>query len=241
MNTESTIPYENCLSVVMPVYNEAATVERAIEAVLKQPCVKELIVVNDGSTDGTRETLQRLEELTPKLRVFHHESNRGKGAAVNTGFNHAEAPVVLVQDADLEYTPDDYRGLLEPILAGKADVVFGSRFLGGHAHRVLYFWHSVGNKFLTLLSNMVTNLNLTDIECCYKVFRREVLSKITIREPGFGIEPELTAKVARLKVRLFEVSVGYYGRTYEEGKKIGWKDGVWAFWCILKYGLLRRA
>ena len=221
----------------MPVYNEASTVEEVIRKVLAQPEVVELITVNDASSDGTSEVLHRLASELPKMRVLDHKFNQGKGAALRTGISHATAPYVIIQDADLEYDPEEYPVLLKPILSGKADVVFGSRFIGGEAHRVLYFWHSVGNNFLTLLSNMFTNLNLTDMETCYKVFRREIIQKIRIEENRFGFEPEITAKVARQKVRIYEVAVSYSGRTYAEGKKIGWKDGLSAIRCILKYGL----
>ncbi len=226
-----------CLSVIMPVYNEASTVEEVIRKVLQQPEVEELITVNDASSDGTSEVLHRLASELPKMRVFDHKVNQGKGAALRTGISHATASYVIIQDADLEYNPEEYPVLLKPILDGKADVVFGSRFIGGEAHRVLYFWHSVGNNFLTLLSNMFTNLNLTDMETCYKVFRREIIQGIRIEENRFGFEPEITAKVARLGVRIYEVAVSYSGRTYAEGKKIGWKDGLSAIRCILKYGL----
>ena len=226
-----------CLSVIMPVYNEASTVEEVIRKVLQQSEVEELITVNDASKDGTGEVLRNLAKELPKMKVFEHDVNQGKGAALRTGISHATAPYVIIQDADLEYNPEEYPVLLKPILDGKADVVFGSRFIGGEAHRVLYFWHSVGNNFLTLLSNMFTNLNLTDMETCYKVFRREIIQGIRIEENRFGFEPEITAKVARLGVRIYEVAVSYSGRTYAEGKKIGWRDGLSAIRCILKYGL----
>ena len=229
-----------CLSVIMPVYNEANTVEEVIRKVLEQAEVAELITVNDASSDCTSEVLHRLASELPKMRVFEHAMNQGKGAALRTGISHATAPYVIIQDADLEYEPEEYPVLLKPILSGKADVVFGSRFIGGEAHRVLYFWHSIGNQFLTLLSNMFTNLNLTDMETCYKVFRREIIQSITIEENRFGFEPEITAKVARKNVRIFEVAISYSGRTYAEGKKIGWKDGLSAVRCILKYSFTRK-
>ncbi|MEI6322444.1 MAG: glycosyltransferase family 2 protein [bacterium] len=224
-----------CLSVIMPVYNEASTVEKVIRKVLERPEVAELIAVNDASRDGTSEVLHRLASEIPKVRAFDHPVNMGKGAALRTGIAHATAPLVIIQDADLEYDPEEYPVLLKPILQGKADVVFGSRFIGGEAHRVLYFWHSVGNKFLTLLSNMLTNLNISDMETCYKVFRREVIQSIRIEENRFGFEPEITAKVAKMDIRIYEVAISYSGRTYAEGKKIGWRDGLSAIRCILKY------
>jgi len=229
------------LSVVVPVYNEAATIGKVARVVLNRPELAQLVVVDDASSDGTWEELQRLVAANPeRVKALRHERNRGKGGALKTGFAAATEDIVLVQDADLEYDPGDYPRLLEPVLRGAADAVFGSRFIGGSSHRVLYFWHSLGNRFLTLLSNMVTDLNLTDMECGYKVFRRDLLQKITIEESRFGFEPEIVAKVARSGARIYEVSVAYYGRTYAEGKKINWKDGVSAFRCILKYGLLRR-
>jgi len=228
-----------CLSVVVPVYNEEATVAKVIQRVLAQRPVQELIVVDDCSKDGTWQVLQGLERQDKRLRLIRHEINQGKGAALRTGFRHASAPVVIIQDADFEYSPTEYYLVLSPILTGKADVVYGSRFIGSGAHRVLYYWHSVGNRFLTTLSNMATNLNLTDMETCYKTFRREVIEKITIEENRFGFEPEITAKVSKLKLRVYEVAISYHGRTYEEGKKINWRDGVSALRCILKYNLLR--
>jgi glycosyltransferase involved in cell wall biosynthesis len=227
------------LSVVMPVYNEVDHIEKIVEAVLAVPLDKELVIVDDCSRDGTREKLESIAKR-PGVKVLHHEVNRGKGAALRTGFAAATGDLVLIQDADLEYDPQEYPRLLAPILDGRADVVFGSRFVGGDSHRVLYFWHSLGNRFLTLFSNMMTNLNLTDMETCYKVFRRELLQRITIRENRFGFEPEITAKLAKLRCRIYEVGISYAGRTYEEGKKIGWKDGVRALWCIVKYNFSKK-
>ena len=224
-----------CLGVVIPVYNEEKTLHLIVEKVLSRPEVAELVIVNDCSSDGTWQTMQGLAKTDDRIRIFTHEVNQGKGAALRTGFQHVSSDIIIIQDADLEYDPDEYPKLLMPILTGRADVVFGSRFLGAGMHRVLYFWHAVGNQFLTLMSNMFTNLNLTDMETCYKVFRREVLQQITIQENRFGFEPEITAKVAKLRVPIYEVSISYYGRTYEEGKKIGWRDGVRAIYCILKY------
>ena len=225
-----------CLSIVVPVFNEAATIASVIRTVLAQPLVKEVVIVEDGSSDGTWEALQGLPQEDERVKLYRHERNQGKGAALRTGFSKATAPIVLVQDADLEYDPNEYPVLAYPILAGKADVVFGSRFQGAGAHRVLYFWHSVGNTFLTLLSNMCTNVNLTDMETGYKAFKREIIQSIAIEENRFGFEPEITAKVAKIRgVRLYEVPISYYGRTYAEGKKIGWKDGFSAIRCILKY------
>ncbi|EHJ47823.1 glycosyl transferase family 2 [Solidesulfovibrio carbinoliphilus subsp. oakridgensis] len=226
------------LSVVIPVYNEVKTLEAVLDKVLARPETWEVILVDDASRDGSRDYLRTLEG-TDRVRVLFHEKNRGKGAALRTGFAAAVGDLVLIQDADLEYDPEDYPHLLAPILSGKADVVFGSRFLGG-PHRVLYFWHSVANRVLTLFSNMLNDINLSDMEVCYKVFRREILEKIAIESDRFGVEPELTAKVARLGARIYEVPVSYYGRTYEEGKKIGWRDGLAAFWWIARFGIFHR-
>jgi glycosyltransferase involved in cell wall biosynthesis len=223
----------------MPVYNEADTLAAIIEAVLKQPLVAELICVDDCSVDGAVAVLERCATLDSRIRILRHTVNRGKGAALRTGFAKATAPLVVVQDADLEYDPEEYPRLVGPILEGRADVVFGSRFVGSEEHRVLYFWHSVGNRLLTLLSNMFTNLNLTDMETCYKAFRREIIQAITIEEDRFGFEPEITAKVAHSNARIYEVAISYHGRTYAEGKKIRSWDGFKAMWCILKYNLFR--
>jgi glycosyltransferase involved in cell wall biosynthesis len=224
------------LSVVIPVYNERATIEELLKRVQAVALDKEIVIVDDGSTDGTRELLAGLAAADGSVRVFLQPANRGKGAALRRGFAEARGAVVLIQDADLEYDPTDYPTLLEPIERGVADVVFGSRFLGG-PHRVLLFWHSVGNWVLTTLSNMLTNLNLTDVWTCYKVFRAEVLRAITLKEDRFGFEAEVTAKVARGPWRIYEVPIAYHGRTYAEGKKITWKDGVRGVWCTLRYGL----
>jgi glycosyltransferase involved in cell wall biosynthesis len=229
-----------CVAVVVPVFNEAATIGKVIETVRAQPLVQELIVVDDGSSDGTWQALEPLAQRDPRIRLFRHQNNQGKGAALRTGFAQATAPIVVVQDADLEYDPAEYPLLVKPILAGKADVVFGSRFAGSGAHRVLFYWHSVGNRLLTAFSNMCTNLNLSDMEVGYKAFRREIVQQIRIEEDRFGFEPEITAKVSKLKAKIFEVSVSYYGRTYAEGKKADWRDGFSALRCILKYNFFRR-
>ncbi|MEO7934280.1 MAG: glycosyltransferase family 2 protein [Chthoniobacterales bacterium] len=226
-----------CLSVVMPAYNEEKTLAEVVAAVLAQTMVGELIIVDDASRDGTWGVLEKLATQDSRIKAYQHKTNAGKGAALRTGFENATQPYVLIQDADLEYDPGEYAKLLGPILRGRADVVFGSRFLGSEEHRVLYYWHSVGNQFLTTLSNMFTNLNISDMETCYKVFRREIIQRITIEENRFGFEPEITAKVAKMNVRIYEVAVSYHGRTYAEGKKIGWKDGLSAIRCILKYGI----
>ena len=228
------------VSVVMPVYNEEATLEAIVRRVKKAAPEVELVAVDDGSADASGSILSRLEAEGLVDRIFVHERNRGKGAALSTGFRGVSGDIVVIQDADLEYDPAEYPRLLEPILAGRADVVYGSRFMGGQPHRVLYYWHYVGNRWLTRLSNMVTNLNLTDMETCYKCFRREVIEQLTIEERAFGVEPEITAKVARGGWRVYEVGISYAGRTYAEGKKIGWRDGVSALRCILLYGLVRR-
>ena len=223
------------VSIVIPCFNEANTIEYLVQAVLSAPLTnREIIIVDDYSTDSTREILRtKIDGLVDK--IVYHESNQGKGAALRTGFSNVTGDVVIIQDADLEYNPQEYPELLKPILDGKADVVYGSRFQGGQAHRVIYFWHYKGNQFLTLLSNMFTNLNLTDMETCYKVFRIDIIKKIKIQENRFGFEPEITAKIAQLGCRIYEVGISYSGRTYDEGKKISWKDGLRAIWYILKY------
>jgi len=228
-----------CLSVVVPVYNEENTIAPILDVILEQRPVMEVIVVDDGSNDKTYEIVSQKAKTDSRIKLFKHDYNQGKGAALRTGFMNVSAPYVIIQDADLEYDPTEYYLLLKPALMNKADVVFGSRFLGYGAHRVLYYWHSIGNQILTMLSNMATNLNLTDMETCYKLFRKEVLDKIKIEENRFGFEPEITAKVSKLNVRIYEVPISYYGRTYDEGKKIGWKDGVYAFFCILKYNFFK--
>jgi glycosyltransferase involved in cell wall biosynthesis len=228
------------LSVIIPVYNERATLKRVIDKVFSVPVEVELICVDDGSNDGSRDILSELHAAHPQMKVLLQPANMGKGAALRRGIQEATGDYVIIQDADLEYDPADYPLLLEPLLENKADVVYGSRFLGGRPHRVLYFWHSAGNRFLTLLSNSLTNINLTDMETCYKIFRREVIQSIPIEENRFGFEPEITVKIAKRRLRIYEVGISYQGRTYEEGKKIGWKDGFRALWCLFKYSLKER-
>lgn len=235
------------LSIVIPAYNEGRTIHLILDRVkavsLRDNIAKEVIIVNDCSRDNTEEAIQAYMGNNPELNIqyYKHEVNQGKGAALHTGIQKATGDFVIIQDADLEYDPNEYNILLQPILDGFADVVYGSRFMGGNPHRILFFWHSIGNKMLTFLSNMFTNLNLTDMETCYKLFRREIIQGIQLKEKRFGFEPEVTAKVSRVpKVRIYEVGISYYGRTYEEGKKIGWKDGFRAIWCILKYNIFSK-
>lgn len=236
------IPDDLVLSVVIPVYNERATLLQLVDRVRAVPIRKQIILIDDGSQDGTRDVLRDLEanpneDALNAIRVVFHEQNRGKGAALRTGFQHATGQLVIVQDADTEYDPAEFPRLLQPLIEGKADVVYGSRFLGDYSHRVLYFWHYLGNRFLTTLSNCFSNLNLTDMETCYKVFRSEVIKEIlpTLKQNRFGFEPEITAKIARRHLRIYEHSISYSGRTYDEGKKIGWRDGFKALWCIVRY------
>jgi len=225
----------------MPVYNERATLRQVVDRVLAVPLGIELICVDDGSTDGSREILAQLQAERPQIRTLLQPMNMGKGAALHRGIQEATGDYVVIQDADLEYDPAEYPLLLEPLIEERADVVFGSRFLSSRPHRVLYFWHSVGNRILTLLSNALTNINLTDMETCYKVFRREIIQSIPLQEKRFGFEPEITVKVAKRRLRIYEVGISYWGRTYEEGKKIQWKDGVRALWCLLKYSITEPA
>lgn len=231
------------ISIIIPCYNEAETIDELLTSVInvQLPYKKEIIVVDDCSTDNGFKVIEKYGENS-EIKIYRHEVNQGKGAALRTGISHATGDIVIIQDADLEYDPNEYPNLLKPFENGVADVVYGSRFKGAQAERILYFWHSIGNKFLTLFSNMMTNLNLTDMETCYKVFRREIIQNIKISEDRFGFEPEVTAKIAAYKprLRIYEVGISYYGRTYEEGKKISWKDGVAAIWCILKYNLWAR-
>ena len=224
------------LSIIIPCFNESKTILSLIDAVKKSPVKnREIIIVDDGSQDGTRDILNKLND--PEVRIIFHSKNKGKGAALRTGFNEAKGDICIVQDADLEYDPQEFPLVIQPILDGKADVVFGSRFQSGRPHRVVYFWHRIGNGLLTLMSNLFTDLNLSDMETCYKAFRREVIQSVNIRENRFGFEPEVTAKISKMNRRLYEGGISYYGRTYDEGKKIGWKDGVRAVYCILKYNL----
>lgn len=230
------------VSIVIPCFNEIKTIDNVLKKISGnrlEECEKEIIVVDDFSTDGTRNYLKSLEERDCPVKVVYHDRNQGKGVALRSGFKVASGDVIIIQDADLEYNPDEYPKLLKPILEGKADVVYGSRFIGGESHRVLYFWHSIGNKLLTLLSNVFTNLNLSDMEVCYKVFRRSLLDRIELRENRFGFEPEFTAKISRLNCRIYEVGISYSGRTYADGKKINWKDGIRALYVILKYGIVK--
>jgi glycosyltransferase involved in cell wall biosynthesis len=228
------------VSVIMPAFNEAPFIGECLERVLRQPCVGEVIVIDDGSTDATASIVAGILAHDPRLRFHRHPSNAGKGAGLRTGLACATGRIVIIQDADIEYDPEDYEALLRPLLQGRADAVFGSRFLGGGPHRVLYFWHFLGNTLITLLSNCFTGLNLSDIECGLKAVSRAVASRLTIEESRFGVEPELVAKIAAMKVRAYEVPVSYHGRTYAEGKKVGWRDGIHALWCIVKYGITTR-
>jgi len=235
------------LSIIIPAYNEGPTIHRILDKIKAVKLVgdmeKEIIITNDCSTDDTEAAILRYQSLNPELNIqyFKHEVNKGKGAALHTGISKATGDYVVIQDADLEYDPREYNLLLQPILDDFADVVYGSRFMGGNPHRILFFWHSIGNKFLTFLSNAFTNLNLTDMETCYKLFKRDIIQSLTLKEKRFGFEPEVTAKIARVEgVRIYEVGISYYGRSYEEGKKIGWRDGFRAIYCILKYNLFAR-
>ena len=227
------------LTVIIPMYNERETICEVLLRMRLVSLVKQIVVVDDGSTDGTADLLREEAVRDPSLILLTHQSNRGKGAAIRTAIPHITGDIILIQDADLEYDPTDYPRLIAPIVDGRADVVYGSRFVGSGAHRILYFWHYMGNRFLTFLSNVFTNLNLSDMETGYKMFRTSILKQVPLKENGFGFEPEVTAGIARLKCRIFEVGIGYSGRTYAEGKKIGWRDGVHAIWCIFRYGLSR--
>lgn len=234
------------LTIVIPCYNEAKTIHRILDKVnavqLTGNIEKEIILVNDCSKDGTKEVLEQYIQTHPQInyRLLHHEVNKGKGAALHTGIQHATGDYVIIQDADLEYNPQEFNILIQPVLDGFADVVYGSRFIGGKPHRILFFWHTIGNRFLTMLSNMMSNLNLSDMETCYKLFRRDIIQSLILKENRFGFEPEVTAKISRIpKIRIYEVGISYYGRTYEEGKKINWKDGFRAIYCILRYGLFK--
>ncbi len=234
------------LTIIIPAYNEGKTIHRILDKVknvtLLNELEKEVVIIDDNSKDNTEEIIQKYQVQYPDLNIqyFKHDSNQGKGAALHTGIKKATGDYIIIQDADLEYNPEEYNVLLKPVIDGMADVVYGSRFIGSNPHRILFFWHSIGNKWLTLLSNMFTNLNLTDMETCYKLFKADIIKKIPLKEKRFGFEPEVTAKISRIpNVRIYEVGISYYGRTYEEGKKIGWKDGFRAIYCILKYGLFR--
>lgn len=235
------------LSILIPAYNEEATITTVLEIIknlkLEFPLEKEVIVVNDHSTDRTKILIQQFRYTNPdlELKLYNQEVNKGKGAAIHKAIEMAEGDLIVIQDADLEYDPNEYNILLRPVISGKADVVYGSRFVGGNPHRILFFWHSIGNKFLTFLSNAFTNLNLTDMETCYKLFRADILKGLDLKEKGFGFEPEVTAKISRIPgIRIYEVGISYFGRTYSEGKKVNWKDGVRALWCVFKYNIFSR-